>query len=336
MMVMSKDLGRLSRFMVRRAELPSVVGLCLVLAPFLLAFVHLPTNVAAAGVEACGSDLEEPRWNSTVERLALTPAMTGYYSPYEEVWYDEDVAVYGDAKEGPSELDPSLHPEEPWMTAWGQGARLSPLSTSLSTVIGVGNDSAGVLRLNLSAEHRTTFCVSLTGMDADGNVVPVTADVYLMTDVEFDRYRSSYQKSHGGGWWYDWGVGELLSERAPELRRYDPLGWTTYRDVHAYEGVDGVTFSLSLDRPEVRTSFVEGESWDSFHLVVDTWDNGHGSDAVAAQAIVYADVAVATIPRSFVMPPATVALVMMVLRGGMVAVPVVLQHRYANLGLEGP
>jgi len=334
-MVMSKGLACTSTPMGSKRRIRGALGMWLLLSPFVVAMVVVPSSVAAVGVEACGSDLAEPRWNATVERLALTPAMTGYYSPYNEMWFDEDVAVSSDSKDAGVGLDPSLHPEEDWMTAWGQGNRISPLTTSLTTLMGVGNDSAGVLRLNLSAEHRTTFCVSLTGVDAEGQVVPVNADVYLLTDAEFDRYRTSYQNAHGGGWWWDSGVGELLSERAPELRRYDPLGWTTYRDVHAYEGVDGVSFSLSLDRPEVRTSFVEGESWDSFHLVVDTWDNGHGADMEAPEAIVYADVAVAATPRSFIMPSATVALVMMAVLGALIAVPVVVQHRYANLGLDG-
>ena len=34
------------------------------------------------------------------------------------------------------------------------------------------------------------------------------------------------------------------------------------------------------------------------------------------------------------MPPASVALVLIVLLGGMVAVPAVIQHRYSNAGLD--
>jgi hypothetical protein len=126
----------------------------------------------------------------------------------------------------------------------------------------------------------------------------------------------------------------LLEDRAPELRRYDPMGWTTYRDVHAYEAVEEVSFSLSLDKTEVSRSLFNGEVWEDFYLVVDTWDNGHGKDAMSPESAVYADVAAVATPRSFVMPPASVALVLIVLLGGMVAVPAIIQHRYAMAGLD--
>jgi hypothetical protein len=112
------------------------------------------------------------------------------------------------------------------------------------------------------------------------------------------------------------------------------MGWKTYRDVHAYEAVEEVSFSLSLDKTEVSRSLFNGEVWEDFYLVVDTWDNGHGKDAMSPESAVYADVAAVATPRSFVMPPASVALVLIVLLGGMVAVPAIIQHRYAMAGLD--
>lgn len=343
-MVMSKGPTCLQRGMAGRPRgLRGVVGLWLVVSPFLALFFASSALAAVPASEACGSNLEAADWNKTVERLALVPFAGGYYP---EVWWEEDVAMTMEDEEGKEPgsyeaADPALHPEEPWMYAeeWNRPPppRLEPLTTSVSTLISIGNDSAGVLRVNLSADHRTTFCVTLTGTNAEGEVVPVRGDVYLLTDAEYDRYASSYQNLHGGGWgwWWDVGDGEILADRAPELRRYDPLGWTSYRDAHAYEDLDEVSFSLALDRPEVRTSFVDGENWDTFHLVIDAWDNGHGGDAEVSNAVVHADVAVVANERSFVMPPATVGLVMMAFLAALVAVPVVLQRKYATLGLDG-
>ena len=179
-----------------------------------------------------------------------------------------------------------------------------------------------------------TFCVTLyCDLDDDGNRLPVNADVSLLATSQYQRYEQAYNDAHSPyGWWDD--IEMLLEDRAPELRRYDPMGWTTYRDVHAYEAVEEVSFSLSLDKAEVSRSLFNGEVWEDFYLVIDAWDNGHGKDAVSPESAVYADVAAVATPRSFVMPPASVALVLIVLLGGMVAVPAVIQHRYAMAGLD--
>ena len=307
-------------------------GVWLFLAPCLVAFLAVPVAAAPAS-EACGSDLQEADWNKTVDRAALVP--WNVFMPYDDVYYED--AYYEDEPYRSSEdtqRNSTLHPEEDWMVSWRYPQPLAPMRTSMQATMAVGNDSAGAYRFNLSAEHRMTFCVTFYGaLDENGNRAPVEADVYLMTTKHYQRYEQAYSNAHSSyGWWDD--IDDLLADRAPELRRYDPMGWTTYRDVHAYEAVNEVSFSLSLDKAEVSRSLFSGEEWEDFYLVIDAWDNGHGGDATTPNSALYADVAAVATPRSFVMPPASVALVLIVLLGGMVAVPAVIQHRYSNAGLS--
>ena len=310
----------------------AMIGVWLFLAPCLVALSATPVSAAPAS-EACGSDLVEPDWNRTVDRASLVPWNLNYgYFP--EPYYEDEMNSDGAMGDGNTNRNSTLHPEEDWMVDWRYPQPLVPLRSSMYATMAVGNDSVGAYRFNLSAEHRMTFCVTLYGdLDEDGNRLPVEADVYLFATSEYQRYEQAYNDAHSPyGWWDD--IEMLLEDRAPELRRYDPMGWTTYRDVHAYEAVEEVSFSLSLDKTEVSRSLFNGEVWEDFYLVVDTWDNGHGRDAVSPESAVYADVAAVATPRSFVMPPASVALVLIVLLGGMVAVPAIIQHRYSMAGLD--
>ena len=311
--------------------LKATFGVWLFLAPCLVAFLAVPVAAAPAS-EACGSDLLDADWNKTVDRAALVP--WNIYDPFSAWAMDEDMREQAIESTGETERNATLHPEEDWMVNWRYPEPLAPLRTSMQATMAVGNDSAGAYRFNLSAEHRMTFCVTFYGaLDEDGNRAPVEADVYLMTTKQYQRYEQAYNNAHHAyGWWDDFD--DLLADRAPELRRYDPMGWTTYRDVHAYEGVSEVSFSLSLDKAEVSRSLFQGEEWEDFYLVIDAWDNGHGGDATTPNSALYADVAAVATPRSFVMPPASVALVLIALLGGMVAVPAVVHHRYSNAGLS--
>jgi len=315
----------------QRRPIRATFGVWLFIAPCLAAFLAVPV-VAAPASEACGSDLLEADWNKTVDRAALVP--WNVYDYYDDWYMEEDMRAEGYEPTGETERNTTLHPEEDWMVNWRYPQPLAPMRSSMQATMAVGNDSAGAYRFNLSAEHRMTFCVTFYGaLDEDGNRAPVEADVYLMTTKQYQRYEQAYSNAHNSyGWWDDFD--DLLADRAPELRRYDPMGWTTYRDVHAYEAVNEVSFSLSLDKVEVSRSLFSGEEWEDFYLVIDAWDNGHGGDATTPNSALYADVAAVATPRSFVMPPASVALVLIVLLGGMVAVPAVIQHRYSNAGLS--
>lgn len=292
-----------------------------------------PLQFEAQAATNCAGEIQPIVWNETVERQALVP-FNGYGGwEFDEMRGDGEMASDGQEKEFGDGIDMDLHPEESWMynPMWPLPV-LEPLSTDHYTTLLVGNDSAGVLRFNLSSQHRTTFCITLQTV-VDNTSSPAVADVYLLTTSQYEMYQESYRSNHFYSWMDE--VEEVLSDLSPEWRSFNPAGWNTYRDVHQYENIDEVTFSVSLDGPEVYDSLFDSDSYQDFYLVIDTWDNSHDRDADPLDEVVVADVTVITEERTFVLPPWTVPLVFFAMIAAMVVVPFILNSRYMNAGNDG-
>ena len=292
-----------------------------------------PVQFEAQAATGCTGDVQPIVWNETVERQALVP-----FSDYGGWGFDEmergmDMSLDEGESEFNSEFDPALHPEESWMfnPMWPLPV-LEPLSTDHYTTLLVGNDSAGVLRFNLSSQHRTTFCLTLQTV-VDNTSAPAQADVYLLTTSQYEMYRESYNNNHFYTWMGDFE--EVLSDLSPEWRSFNPAGWNTYRDVHQYENTAEVTFSLSLDGPEVYNSLFDSDTYQDFYLVIDTWDNSHDRDAQPQNEVVVADVTVITEERTFVLPPWTVPLIFFMVMATVLVIPFILNSRYMNAGNDG-
>ncbi len=310
----------------------------LLLVPLLV--VAGPATLPAQAATGCEGDIVNTEWNSTVQRHALVP----FDRPWQSMWvYEEDGREKIDEDDGPvgvgenNEWDEALHPEEPWMyTPNGPLTALRPLREGHYITMEIGNDSVGALRLNLSSAHRTTFCVSLFSTE-NGEQVPANGDIYLMTSSQYTRYEEAYWMMHGGWWWDDidvaGGDSDVLSDIPPEWRSFNPLGWQSYRDVHQYEARSQATFSLSLDGPEVYSSFFGDDEWEDFYLVIDTWDNTRDNDAQPLSNVVVADVTILAEERTAIFPPWTVPLVLFGLIVGLVVAPVLLNKRYMESGL---
>lgn len=292
----------------------------------------------ASAADACKGDLQPVRWNETVQRIAMVP----HHDPYNDWWgFFEDDGGRNKGKNRDSnndgeqevELDMSLSPEPEWMydSPWNWDQTLEPLVTNHHSTLLVGNDSAGAIKVNLSANHRTTVCITLQDLDqsSDSNI---NADIYLLTSNEFSKYEESYYSSHSNGWYSD--AEESLSDIPPEWRSFNFLGWKTYRDAHQYEGVDSVNFALSLDGPEVFSGIFGDADWQDFYIVIDTWDNVHDNDAQPPDAIIAADVTLITTERTLILPNFTVSLVFLVLIIGLAISPFIINARYMRAGLE--
>lgn len=294
----------------------------------------------AQAASSCEGEVTTPEWNTSAQRLALVPHaswsdMYLYNEPYEDDREKEDDVAEGEVS---GDWDPELHPEERWMytPSWPLPT-LEPLTSGQYTVMEIGNDSAGVLRMNLSSTYRTTFCVSLYEL-VDGITTPTNADVYLMTTSQYNSYEEVYRMMHGGWWFWD-SFGEddgddLLSDIPPEWRSFNPIGWQTYRDVHQYEGREEATFSVALDGPEVYNSLFGGSEWQDFYLVVDAWDNSNDGDVPSSNSVLVADITVIPTERTALLPPWTVPLTLFVLLAAVVIVPVLLNKRYMESGLD--
>ena len=304
-----------------------------------IAHQHLLLTLFKMSVEnACSGDRPN-NWNQTMGYSALVPHYN-YYQGYKNWDWDDNFDEDDRSNNGRDhKSDYSDYPQiirEPIVLNQnghikiGIVDKLQRLTTNHYTSLVVGNDSIAALRLNLSAEHRTTFCVTLQNLNQSGD--PAIADVYLMTSSEFWRYSESYYTAHSDFYILE-ELEETVSEIPPEWRSYNPIGWRTYRDVHQYESVTSVNFALTLDAPESYTPLFGQEQWEYFYLVIDTWDNGHDDDQTSPDAITAADVTIITTERSIILPNYTVAIVFLIILLGILAFPFVLNARYMKAGL---
>ncbi len=294
----------------------------------------------ASAADACSGDLEPVRWNETLQRTAMVP----HYNPYDDWWgfWDSEDDGRGKRNNKNSDnddsnqqeeqaVDMSLSPEPSWMYDYSGSPSLEPLVSNHHSTLLVGNDSVGAIKVNLSANHRTTVCITLQGLDQTSDS-SISADIYLMTSGEYEKYEESYFSSHSDDRWYS-DVEESLSDIPPEWRSFNFLGWKTYRDAHQYEGVDGVNFALSLDGPEVYNGIFGASDWQDFYIVIDTWDNVHDDDELPPEAIIAADVTIITTERTLILPNFTVSLVFLVLIIGLAIAPFIVNARYMRAGL---
>ena len=293
----------------------------------------------AAAADACVGDVEPIIWNETMHRSALVPFEGMYYyddimvaEAFGEPSRDKDEGDIDDGWGGDEgSYDPVLHPEDPWMynPVWPLPT-LEPLTTNHYSTMEIGNDSVGILRMNLSSEQRTTFCITLQSSD-ENITAPIEGDVYLFTTTQYQRYQEHYSASHSNYYWYDT-LDVPLSDIPPEWRSWQ--SWTPYRDVHAYERSSSTTFSLSLDGPEVYDSLFEGAQWEDFYLVVDAWDNSRRSDAPVSDGVTVADITIITTPRTVILPPWTVSLAFFAILAVAGVAPFLVNKRYMGAGLE--
>lgn len=303
------------------------------LLPILLVGLSSPLSMQVQAAESCAGDTTPIRWNETAQRLALVPFYNGnWWNDWDDMYYEDDNSGEKDGgkdQDAPDSPTYDLNPEEPWMYESWMKPRLDPLEENHYTTMLIGNDSVGALRVNLSADYRTTVCITLQDM----NLNPVNGDVYLLTSEEYSSYTQSYHSQHDPAN-YDYGdFEESLSNIPPEWRSFNFLGWKSYRDSHEYEQTSEVNFALNLDGPEIYSSLFTGTTWEDFYIVIDTWDNVHDSDEESPNTIVAADITIITTERSFILPPFTVSLVFLVVLLGTLAIPFILNAKYMKAGL---
>ena len=288
-----------------------------------------PVEEASAESNCDDGDFVTPVWNTTVERLAKIPAI---YDPNESEDDDRGRKGRKDKDRDDYEYDFENYdgPEEEWMT-WEPNNDLKLLRDDFQSQMLIGNDSIGVLRVNLDHERRTTICVTI---ETTNNSYDPSADVYLMTTSQYDRYSTSYDIAHGA-----WGLKEHrddddpTSDVPPEWRSFTVAGWHSFRDSHQYENIKEVSFSISLDGPEISSGLFGDSANQYFNIVIDNTNNSHQNDAVPETMIV-AYVSVVSEPRTTILPNWTVSLVCCGLMIGVLVVPLIMNKRYMNAGLS--
>ena len=127
-----------------------------------------------------------------------------------------------------------------------------------------------------------SFSVDLQPLN-DSEERPV-ADVYLLQENEFRPenfwdfgmyYTWDYTSRHSGDEWRD-----DFATSSPNAQNM--FLWGAFRDVHSYEKLNNVDFSVALDHPEESSCWIFDDcvgTPETMLLVIDTWDNIRVYDA---------------------------------------------------------
>ena len=212
---------------------------------------------------------------------------------------------------------------------WGwdfSNTDLKPLRDDFSVDMTISNDSANAVRMELIPGYQYTFCISMSSDPSDEPQMGAIGDVYLMNDVNWDRYSMSYENR-------EWDLEEMVQEMPVEWR--DTLVWLPYRDVHAYEGVSEHIFSVAIDS--------HGSAWSSvgwfestetqYFLVIDGWDNERFSDRGAAGGTINVEVLVDVEERT-TLPNFIAYILISALPIACIIGPLVIHTRYMKMGLS--
>ena len=309
----------------------AIVVLLVMLAPMLTPSELSPIGSTSAASNCDGGDFVTPKWNNTVEHLAKVPDIKDEDNEYEkERRRGRDRDNDNDDDDDAIEYD---GPEEDWMSL-DPNNELTLLKDDFQTILAIGEDAVGTLRVNLDHERRTTVCVTIFeySNDTDSEVTsPASADVYLMTTSQYDRYTAAYDVNHGA--WGGRNYEADLSEIPPEFRSFNVAGWQTFRDSHQYENVEEVSFSVSLDGPEISSGLFGGDTIQYFNIVIDNTNNSHAGDALP-ESMIAAYVSVVSEERSTILPNWTVSLLCCGMMMAALVVPVVMNKKYMSAGLS--
>ena len=284
-----------------------------------------PVQEVSAESNCDNGDFVTPKWNTTVERLAKVPNV---YTPDFES--EKKGKRNRDNSPEPTSFEDYDGPEQEWMT-WEPNNDLRLLRDDFQTTMLIGNNAIGTLRVNLDHERRTTICVNIQTINSSFDPL---ADVYLMTTSQYDRYTTAYDISNGNYWLKeDRDDDDPTSDVPPEWRSFTVVGWHSFRDSHQYENVDEVSFSISLDGPEISSGLFGDSSNQYFNIVVDNANNSHSNDAVPETTIA-AYVSVVSEPRSTILPNWTVSVVCCGVMLAVLAAPLIMNKRYMSSGLS--
>lgn len=216
--------------------------------------------------------------------------------------------------------------EEGGIWDWEELEELRSLNRDFSTDMTIYNDSANAIRMELVPGYQYTFCLYLSSDTQSTPTMGAIGDVYLMTDTNWDRYSSSYNNRE----WEDFD--QAVNELPVEWR--DLFMWLPFRDVHAYESVSSLVFSVSIDSV--------GSSWSSapwyntgdsqYYLVVDGWDNERSSDRKAAGGVMNVEILVDVEERT-TLPNFIAYILIAALPIACIIGPLIIHSRYMSAGL---
>ena len=291
--------GRLALFLALLVSIPVI--------SILPAELSLIGNAEAAGCSVDADDATE--WEVHKRNVTINASLG-------EQYFEDD---------GPNRRGKGRQ-SDPFITTEDEQP-LEPLTSGFHTTFTVENGSGTGLQLNLTTGQRYTFCIDIDDIEAEGITEP-PIDAYLFLTHDYDMYSEqyAYMNSEFGEFLHD-----LEQHIPPEWR--GGL-WRPFRDIHDYENIRSVEFSVVLDKVETSSSLFSGETYyEEFIILIDAIDNTRMNDAPAPHAKMQVDLTV-MVEDAFILPTWTVPLTCFALLMILSAVPVLMHFKHANAGLD--
>jgi len=213
-----------------------------------------------------------------------------------------------------------------WDFGSDSGDPLSDLESDLYAEIGVERNGGAALELALVTGYSYTFCVEFNP-DPDNplNGTP-KGDVYLLTESNWDMYSNEYSMYIDG-----WGMTSEDLEWIPVEWR-DMAVFLPFRDTHAYENKQSLSFSTALDNDQSGWISWFGESSQpSYYLVFDNWNNSRHSDSKGVEGDMIVQIWV-DVENRLTLPKFTAYLIVGILPIACIAIPLLMHSRYHAAG----
>lgn len=211
--------------------------------------------------------------------------------------------------------------ENPWDWTEEDNELLYPVTSDFSMDLSIYNDSARAISMILTTGKSYTFCFTYIGDPESPPSNGAKADVYLMTEGNWDFYVANYELRFEN--WLD-----QVDFLPVEYR--DVATWMPFRDVHSYEKVTEDYFSVSIDT--MSSSWLSDGATEYF-LVFDNWDNNRKTDQTASGGDLNVELLVDVEDR-LILPKFTAYMLVAILPLSCLIVPLIINKKYNSYGLE--
>ena len=200
--------------------------------------------------------------------------------------------------------------------AFSIGGDLDPLTNGFVTSVNVSDQAYTAIRMKMVEGYRYTFCVSFASAPNQTVSGDPLADVYLMENLDYDRYR-----------WDD--TFDEEENVSPSLFSF--FGWIPYRDIHAYENTRNIDFSVTFEDGGSSSSqgiFGSGND-DSMYLVLDAKNNSRSNDAPSRGQNMVAQIVV-LVEERVLLPKTSVYMICCSLPLMVILAPIFIHQKYAK------
>ena len=197
------------------------------------------------------------------------------------------------------------------------GGELDALTDGFVTSVNVSDQSYTAIKMNMVEGYRYTFCVTFASAPNQTVSSDPSADVYLMEELDFDRYK--------------WD--EIMDEDqlGTDPTFFSFFGWIPYRDIHAYENTRNIDFSVTFeDGGSSSSGGIFGSNFDDgMYLVLDAKNNSRSNDAPARGQNMVAQIVI-LVEERMLLPKASVYMICCSLPLLLIVSPIILHQKYSR------